>query len=197
MAGRQAALVDAVDHLLNRGAVVLGDVRLSLADVDLICLKLNVVLSSVETLEDAASRKPVSASTDGSVEPGGTQGRRAATFPATESAPQRASEPVAGPVRSGLSSEPAGAPLRPPPVATERPDRGLAQLVLTLVDLIRELMERQALRRMEKGNLTEEQIERMGLSLMELEAKVAEVCDLFGLNREDLNLELGPLGRLF
>jgi hypothetical protein len=57
-------------------------------------------------------------------------------------------------------------------------------------------MERQALRRMEKGNLTEEQIERMGLALMELENKVGELCDLFGIDREDLNLDLGPLGRL-
>ncbi|WP_308634026.1 gas vesicle protein K [Paenibacillus silvisoli] len=75
-------------------------------------------------------------------------------------------------------------------------EHGLAQLVLTLIELIRQLMERQALRRLEAGSLTEEQIDMLGETLMRLEAKMEELKDLFGLKDEDLNLNLGPIGNL-
>lgn len=73
---------------------------------------------------------------------------------------------------------------------------GLAKLVLTLVEFLRQLLERQAIRRMEGGTLTDEEVERMGVALMRLEEKVLELADQFGLQREDLNLGLGPMGRL-
>jgi hypothetical protein len=75
-------------------------------------------------------------------------------------------------------------------------ERGLAQLVLTVVELLRQLMERQALRRVEAGNLDDETIERLGQTLMALEARMEELKEIFGLEDEDLNLDLGPLGRL-
>jgi len=78
----------------------------------------------------------------------------------------------------------------------ERVERGLAQLVLTLIELLRQLMERQALRRMETGTLTDEEIERMGLTFMRLEQRMDELKAQFGLEDEDLNLNLGPLGDL-
>jgi hypothetical protein len=78
----------------------------------------------------------------------------------------------------------------------ESVERGLAQLVLTLVDLLRQLLERQALRRIEAGSVTEAEIERMGQTFMRLEARMAELKELFGLRDEDLNLDLGPLGHL-
>ena len=74
--------------------------------------------------------------------------------------------------------------------------RGLAQLVLTLVELLRQLMERQALRRVEAGNLDDETVERLGRTLMALEERMDELKEVFGLSDEDLNLDLGPLGRL-
>jgi Gas vesicle protein K len=74
--------------------------------------------------------------------------------------------------------------------------RGLAQLVLTLIELLRQLMERQAIRRVEAGGLSEEQIERLGTALMALEQRMAELKEDFGLEDEDLNLNLGPLGHL-
>ncbi len=74
--------------------------------------------------------------------------------------------------------------------------KGIVQLVMALVDLIRELMERQALRRIEAGSLSEEQIERVGLTFMKMEEKLQEIKDHFGLTDDDLNLDLGPLGRL-
>jgi hypothetical protein len=78
----------------------------------------------------------------------------------------------------------------------ERVEKGLAQLVLTLVELLRQLMERQALRRMESGTLTDEQIERMGDTFMKLEARMQELKAHFELEDRDLNLNLGPLGDL-
>ena len=75
-------------------------------------------------------------------------------------------------------------------------EKGLAQLVLTIVELLRQLMERQALRRVDSGTLTEEQVERLGRTFRELDLRMRELTEQFGLKAEDLNLDLGPLGRL-
>ena len=69
-------------------------------------------------------------------------------------------------------------------------------LVLTIVELLRQLMERQALRRAEDGTLTDDQIESVGSTLMALDERMAELRDHFGLAPQDLNLDLGPLGPL-
>jgi gas vesicle protein GvpK len=74
--------------------------------------------------------------------------------------------------------------------------RSVAQLVLTLVDFIRKLLERQAIRRMEGGTLTEQQIEDVGLALMRLEETIRDIAAKFGIKPEDLNLDLGPVGKL-
>ena len=78
----------------------------------------------------------------------------------------------------------------------EELERGLAQLVLTIVELLRQLMERQAVRRMDDGSLSEEQIERLGQTFMALSERRTELREQFGLEEEDLNLNLGPLGNL-
>lgn len=78
----------------------------------------------------------------------------------------------------------------------EKVEQGLAKLVLTLIELLRKLLERQALRRIEAGSLTSEEIERMGLTFLRLEEKMAELRAHFGLTEDDLNLSLGPLGNL-
>ena len=75
-------------------------------------------------------------------------------------------------------------------------EQGLAKLVLTLIELIRRLLEKQAVRRMEGGGLTPEQVEELGLALMKLEEKMGELKRQFGLQDEDLNIDLGPVGRL-
>jgi hypothetical protein len=75
-------------------------------------------------------------------------------------------------------------------------EQGLAKLVLGLIELLRRLLERQAIRRMEGGSLTETQVEEMGLALMKLEKKINELAGNFGLTPQDLNLDLGPLGNL-
>ena len=75
-------------------------------------------------------------------------------------------------------------------------ERGLAQLVLTVIELLRQLMERQALRRVDGGTLSEEEVERLGRTFMELDRRMEQLREEFGLTEEDLNLHLGPLGNL-
>jgi hypothetical protein len=78
----------------------------------------------------------------------------------------------------------------------ENLEQGLAQLVLTVIELLRQLMERQAIHRIEAGTLTQEEIERLGRVFMALAERMEELKQEFGLEDEDLNLNLGPLGNL-
>ena len=78
----------------------------------------------------------------------------------------------------------------------EKVEQGLAKLVLTLIELIRRLMEKQAIRRIENNSLTDEQIEELGTTFMKLDEKMQELKVVFKLEDEDLNLNLGPLGDL-
>jgi hypothetical protein len=78
----------------------------------------------------------------------------------------------------------------------ENVERGLSRLVLTLIELLRQLMERQAIRRMEAGSLTEAEVERLGQTFMRLEQRMEELKETFGFTDADLNLDLGPLGKL-
>jgi len=75
-------------------------------------------------------------------------------------------------------------------------EKGLAQLVLTLIEVLRELLERQALRRIDGGTLSDDEIERLGETFMMLERRMDELKEAFDLEDEDLNLDLGPLGTL-
>ena len=78
----------------------------------------------------------------------------------------------------------------------ERVEQGLARLVLTVIELLRQVLEHQAVRRMDGGSLSEEEIERLGLALLKLNHRMDELKGIFGLKDEDLNIDLGPLGRL-
>jgi len=91
-----------------------------------------------------------------------------------------------------------GRPLTPPRIALKEDDvrNGLGRLVLTIVELLRELLERQAIRRMEAGSLTEPEIERLGTTFLRLGEEMKRLKKEFGLEDEDLNIDLGPLGRL-
>jgi hypothetical protein len=182
-------LAAAVDHLLSKGVVLTGDATLSLAGVDLVYVGLNVLVASVETLRGShPPPRPAPAATGPDPSP---------RIERREPAP----EVRAGALSPSSTRRYAGFEVPTPGVASagdvdERPERGLARLVLTLIELLRQVLERQALRRVEGDGLTEEQVERMGIALMELEAKMAELRSAFGLTEEDLTLDLGPLGRL-
>jgi actin-like ATPase involved in cell morphogenesis len=90
------------------------------------------------------------------------------------------------------------APKLPKRLETDEKDieAGVAKLVLTLVEFIRQVLEHQAIRRMEGGSLSDEEVERLGLALMRLQEKLQELKSAFGIKDEDLNVDLGPLGRL-
>lgn len=186
-------LAEALDHLLDRGVVLAGQATLSLAQVDLVHLKLCLLLSSVETLQ-ARGALPVR---------GGEPSQ-----PRRDAVPQAPPGPRPGPYspapqgrgRGDAASLGMGAaplpPLEASPAAGEDAARGLARLVLALVELLRGLLERQAVRRVEGGSLSEEEVERLGRALLELEARMAELRRIFALEETDLRLELGPLGKL-
>ena len=78
----------------------------------------------------------------------------------------------------------------------DRVEQGLARLVLTVIELLRNLLEHQAIRRMDGGTLSEEEVERLGLALLKLNQRMGDLKTTFGLTDDDLNIDLGPLGRL-
>jgi len=99
-------------------------------------------------------------------------------------------------VEMAASSQKEAAPSRRIDCSPENIEQGLARLVLSLVELLRQVLERQAIRRMEGGSLADDQVEKMGEALMVLEAKIHELAANFGLTPGDLNIDLGPLGHL-
>ena len=102
---------------------------------------------------------------------------------------------VVSAARSRAVPRPQAAPMRWNP-EPEDVQKSVAQLVLTIVEFLRRLMERQAIRRMEQKTLTRKEVEAVGAALMTLEQTVRDIGKRFGLTPEDLNLDLGPLGKL-
>jgi hypothetical protein len=78
----------------------------------------------------------------------------------------------------------------------DKVEQGLARLVLTVIELLRRVLEHQAVRRMDGGTLTDEQVERLGLALLRLNDRMGELKETFGLTDDDLSIDLGPLGEL-
>jgi Gas vesicle protein K/Gas vesicle protein len=195
----EVSLVDVLDRLLAMGVVLAGDVDLAIADVTLARVRLLAAIGSEDTLrpglpgqggptmpspseappgraEPPRDERP--AFDAGSTRPGSGGGSAASATPTLDEA-QRALTEFA----DGLVREP------------EKVQQGLVQLVLSLVELLRQLMERQAVRRFEAGSLTDEQVEKVGTTLMLLQQRMDELREIFGLTEDDLSLDLGPLGR--
>ncbi|MEI6069561.1 MAG: gas vesicle protein K [Methylococcaceae bacterium] len=107
--------------------------------------------------------------------------------------PHHSMADLAAPISPRLSTESVPRKLE---IDGDRVRNGLAQLVLTLVKLLHELLERQAIRRMDSGSLTDEEIERLGMTLMRQAEELDKLREVFGLKDDDLNFNLGPLGRL-
>lgn len=78
----------------------------------------------------------------------------------------------------------------------ERVEQGLARLVLTVIELLRRVLEHQAIRRMDGGSLTDQEVEQLGLALMKLSHRMDELKETFGLSDDDLSIDLGPLGEI-
>ena len=197
LARRDVTLLDLVDSILQRGTALSGDLVLSVADVDLVQVNLRALLASVDTVERLRS-----SSGGSTIRPGAVPGKEAGEpSPKAPRAPRRLppARKAAGPSRrSRLPLAVAGhrRPATRIDTDPENVEQGLAQLVLTVIELVRQLMERQALYRMESGSLDDEQVERLGSTFQRLEERMAELTRAFGLEPDDLNLHLGPIGDL-
>ncbi len=171
-ASQQIALVDVLDRVLDVGAVVDGDIVLRVADVDLVFVGLRLIVTSVARAEAAR---------------GGRLG-----------APGRATpedREYLGRLSKELERLQANLPAVVDAATPKEAERGIGKLVLTLVELIRQLLEREALRRIDRGTLTRTEREKLGLTFEVLARKIEELKATFGI-KEPLNLDLGPLGRL-
>lgn len=199
-------LLELLDRLLDKGVMAKGEMVLSVAGIDLVYLNLGVLLSSVKTVEHAAGRERLALTSlpprptpppDAGLDARQSQEVRPEPPPLTPAARQVGAQKIraqmlAATLDDGLEHiQPAAAPLDPAAV-----EKGLVRLVLTLVDLLRKLMERQALRRIEAGQLYAEEIERVGNAFFLLDEKIEQLKEFFGLKDEDLNIDLGPLGEL-
>lgn len=207
---QQVTLLELLDRLLDKGVMVKGEILLSVADIDLVYLNLGLLLSSVKSVEVAASRggngeeKFISWQTSPQEElldtPQPETGRQdgAATPLTRENSQSKGGngEIVASLLPSAIDN---GLDQLFEPRANIDPknvEKGLAKLVLTLVDLIRKLMEKQAIQRIDSGQLHAGEIERIGNAFFLLDEKMEQLKKTFGLAGEDLNLDLGPLGEL-
>jgi hypothetical protein len=216
--GEQLELSEVLNTAMDRGVVVHGGVLLSIADIDLIRLDLALLLGAVETLTGRASAAdvPSLASALGPVDlsPMAPR-RREEAIGSTASTPESETFAEQGGVgESKASIDSPGPPARRKErsevdlsaVARGLPERinadpenvenGLARLVLTLIEVLRKVLEHQAIRRMDGGTLSEAEVERLGLALLRLSERVRELKGVFGLTDEDLQIDLGPLGRL-
>lgn len=198
---------------LDKGVVLHGDVTIAVADIDLVKLNLGLLLSAIATIEQmhASSGRPPLFSSDRPTQDRTTRDRttqdRTTLAAALGSLPghgERATPPAAPEPPPPPSATPDGASLNA--VAQGLPERinadaagvesGLARLVLTLIEVLRKVLEHQAVRRMDGGRLSPAEIERLGLALSKLNDRMQELKQLFGLSDRDLEIDLGPLGRL-
>lgn len=167
-------LVDVLDKVLETGAVINGDIMIRVADVDLVYLGLRLILTSISTAEELSGKN--------------------FSNPDEEFTPDDIEyiEKLQREIRRAEENIPKLIDLGSP----KKTEQGLAQLVLTLVELIRKLMEKEAFRRVKRGTLSKAEIQKLGLSLKAVNKKIKEVQAIFGIEDEELNLDLGPLGNL-
>lgn len=167
-------LVDALDKVLEKGAVINGDLVIRVADVDLVFLGLRIILTSVSKAEEISGKS--FSNPDKELTPEDIE-----YIQRLQREIKRAEENIPKLIDLGN------------PRKTEQ---GLAKLVLTLVELIRKLLEKEAFRRVKRGTLSSPEIQKLGLSLKAVKRKIKEVQVIFGIEDEELNLDLGPLGNL-
>ena len=190
LGGPRVELSEVLSHVLDKGVVLRGEVMLAVADIDLIKLDLGLLLTAVETALRHQQRHRV---TRGDI--GGAVGERERETPDADSRVVRAIQPPSDAAVAPLSEVAEGLP---PRLNTdpEKVENGLAKLVLTLIEVLRKVLEHQAVRRMEGGHLSEAEIEKLGVALLRLNDRMQEMKEIFGLTDEDLQIDLGPLGKL-
>lgn len=186
-------LSEVLSHVLDKGVVLKGEVMLAVADIDLIRLDLGLLLTAVES----ALRRPRVAGARSL----GLAAPRPETPPATASGSTMESqvvESLEAPREVPVTPLATVAEALPPRLNTdpENVENGLAKLVLTLIEVLRKVLEHQAVRRMEGGHLSDAEIEKLGVALLRLNDRMQEMKGIFGLTDDDLQIDLGPLGKL-
>ncbi|HZE07447.1 MAG TPA: gas vesicle protein GvpJ [Gemmatimonadaceae bacterium] len=186
-------LSDLLSHVLDKGVVLKGEVMLAVADIDLVRVDLGLLLTGVATALQkrrtderrhlpGSSVPPAPAATTAS---GSTMESQVADIlEVPRSAPVTPLEAVAEGLPPRLNTDP------------DKVENGLARLVLTLIEVLRKVLEHQAVRRMEGGHLSDEEVERLGVALLRLNDRMQDMKGIFGLTDDDLQIDLGPLGRL-
>jgi len=170
---KNASLVDALDTVIDKGAVVQGDVIVRIADLDLLAISLRIILVSMSRLQTQQGRRTDKVN----INEMGDE----VYLKKMENQIEKAQAHINQMINAGTAKE---------------AESGLAQLVLTLIKLITDLVEKEAMRRVEGGQLTQTEMQKLGLNLQAIETKIEELRLVFGLKEEDLNLDLGPLGKL-
>lgn len=170
----RVTLVDVLDKVLEMGAVINGEIVIRVADVDLVFLGLRLILTSISKAEELSGKSfsnPLREPTPEELE----------YIQKLQREIRKAEENISRVIDAKNPKE---------------TEKGIAKLVLTLIELIRRLMEREALRRVRRGSLSKIEIQKLGLTLKAMEKKIREVQAIFGIESEELNLDLGPLGNL-
>ena len=214
LTGDDTSLLDLVDSLLGKGVVVDGEVVLGLAGVDLIYLRLAALLAAADRVQGgrsaavaagsgatSPSSAPGPSESAAAPEPGAADSQAALVFDDLPEAPDAAGSHRGLRVHAAPEETAGPAPASPAAVSRWNPDpddvrKGVMKLVLALAEFIRQLLERQAIRRMEAGTLTDDETERLGTALAHLEETHRDMAERAGLDPEEVNLDLGPLGRL-
>jgi len=169
----RVTLIDALDKVIEKGAVLDGELAIRVADVDLIFIGLKLLITSIsraETMKLGLGQENVK--------------------------PSREDEEYIRSLEKEIEKAEKNLPKIIEASDPEKAEKGIAQLVLTLVKLIKDLMYRETKRRIKKGNLSGVEIQKLGLTFKALDKKIEELRAVFGLSDEELNLDLGPLGNL-
>jgi hypothetical protein len=207
---RHFSLLELLDRLLDKGVMVKGEIVLSVADIDLVYLNLGLLLSSVKTVEKAAREGrnreyhvplwPPAAEAELLYDPLSALDVKD-NLPALLCEENSSDQHCHGAMTA--SALPAVIDNKQQPFSGQRAntdsanvEKGLTRLVLTLVELIRKLMEKQAIRRIEADQLSAKEIEKVGDAFFLLDERMQQLKGVFDLADEDLNLDLGPLGEL-
>lgn len=176
------SLLDVVDTVIDKGLAVDAEVVLGLADIDLIYLRVGALLAAADRVFTGTPK---------------TRGRIATTVQSSSEPARAATITDREGLRSGIvTNDLDAAPASARTLAPDDTSRSVIRLVLTLVEFVRQLLERQAVRRVRERTLNAAEIERLGTALMRLEATVHELAERHGIDATELNLDLGPLGTL-
>ena len=173
---KPVTLVEALDRVLDKGAILQGDLMLRVADIDLVYVGLRLIITSISRMEQLS---------------GGDGFKRDYTEEEKRADLQYIEE-----VQKEIEKASRNIPKIIDASSPKTAEKGLARLVLTLVKLIKDLLEKESMRRIERGNLTDIEVQKLGVTLKALDKKIEELRAVFGLKDKDLNLDLGPLVQL-